>query len=355
MESQSQNVISIAYNQIPGIGILQTVGFSIMGAALAIYMVIELYKLLTVGRCDFITPIIKIAGAMAILYALVPIGTFLSAAMQTVTTTLLNQNVFVLASDAWAAAFEGVSGPLDFIKNLFSQITWLSLMTWFCLVSVIIIKLIVLDVLFPILLAVVVVTGSLSIPIGVFPGANTFKGWVLNLVEVSIWPLVFQILATLLFATFATQLGDINTESMTQLRQMYNQSQPDNWVEEAKLQADGESRARVEKLEDEVFYKFVKFLAIAATFGLLCLFTPLLARMIVRSDSAGVIGGIVTAASTTMLVRMTTMVSRRFSKAAGHLGRVAYKSPVAAKIKSLVSAGKDPAREMNERKSPKVA
>ena len=108
MESGLPNVIDIAYDKIPGLGALQTFGATVLGLALAVYMVVELYKLLVSGRCDFITPIVKIGGALLLLWSLVPIGTFLSSSLQRASVSLLNTNVFVLASDAWAAAFEGV-------------------------------------------------------------------------------------------------------------------------------------------------------------------------------------------------------------------------------------------------------
>ena len=354
MEEEAKNVISIAYDQIAGLGALQTLGGSILGAALGIYMVIELYRLVTTGRCDMVTPIIKIAGAILILYSLVPIGNFISDAMQSTSEKLLNTNVFVLASDAWTAAFEGVSGPIDFVSNLFSQITWLSLLTWLCLVIVIILKIVVIDVLFPILLGVVVITGALSIPIGVFPGANSMKGWVMNLVEISIWPLVFQILATMLFATFATQLQAVDSESMAALRQMYNDVQPDNMMEKVELMADKEKQAQVKAIESGVFKKFVKFLAIAAAYGLLCLFTPLLCRMIVRSESAGFVGGIVTAASTRMIARATSRVSNRFGRAAGYMGRYAYNSPIVQGMKNIAVGAKEKASAMDRRESVKA-
>jgi len=317
------NLITLAYDQIQGLGMLQSLGTTLLSLALAIYMLVELYKLIMSGQADFVTPIIKIGAALIIVNALIPIGGFLSDALDLASKALLKEDVNALAADAWAAAFEGVVDPgiTDYVKLLFSPIAWLCLLTYLGLVAIMVIKLLVIDIVCPILLAVVVVSGSLSVPISVFPGSCTMKGWIMNLVEVSIWPLVFHILTTLLFASFANQMKDINTQSMTELRMMYEDMTDMSWRDKMELQLDEKRSKEFNEKTQAIFFKFFKFLAIIAAYGFLCLFTPFLSRMIVRGESAGWMGGVAAAAGAAVIKKTGGFVAKKTGKYGWKFGK----------------------------------
>lgn len=320
---ESGNLITLAYDQIQGLGMLQSLGTTLLSLALAVYMLVELYKLIMSGQADFVTPIIKIGAALIIVNALIPIGGFLSDALDLASKALLKEDVNALAADAWAAAFEGVVDPgiTDYVKMIFSPIAWLCLLTYLGLVAIMVIKLLVIDIVCPILLAVVVVSGSLSVPISVFPGSVTMKGWIMNLVEVSIWPLVFHILTTLLFASFTTQMKDINTQSMTELRMMYEDLTDMDWMEKMALMSDKEEYDKFNEKTQAIFFKFFKFMAIIAAYGFLCLFTPFLSRMIVRGESAGWMGGVAAAAGAAVIKRTGTFVAKKTGRHGWRFGK----------------------------------
>ena len=128
---ESGSLITLAYDQIGGLGMLQSLGTTLLSLALAVYMLVELYKLTVNGQADFLTPVLKIGAAMLIVNALVPLGSFLSEALDMASKALLTEDVQMLAADAWAAAFEGVVDPgvTDYLKMFFSPMAWFCLLT----------------------------------------------------------------------------------------------------------------------------------------------------------------------------------------------------------------------------------
>lgn len=292
-------LITSAYSQVAGIATVQNLGSALLGLALAAWMLYELYRFLVAGQADFMTPILKVGGAILVLQAIVPIGDLLSSGMRELSDRVFDQNVAELATRAWTAAFEGVEdrGVMDKIEALFTPTFWMMAATNLELMAVVVIKVCIIDVLWPVMLALVLFAGVLTVPIGIFPGVNSAKGWFMNVVEVAIWPLVFQLVTTLLFACFAGQLA-----RMEELRDVWKQvdkleaQSADSWDEEesAQLQSQADSLAG----EDGKLKTLFKFLAINTAFMFLTLYTPALARKIVQSESAGYVGGAMVAVGT---------------------------------------------------------
>jgi len=242
--------------------------------------------------------------------------------------SVFEQNVSKLASEAWAAAFEGVSKPglLDYARAIFSPAAWLCLLTYLGLILVMVIKMLVIDVLWPVILGVVVFSGVIAVPIGVFPGVNSLKGWVMNLIEVSMWPIVFQIVITLLCATFATQLEDAK-----QLRIVWDHMDARDMADDmvfSGLTDEHEDKVVSDLMQDKygedvvipeevhgMLYTFVKYLAILGAYACLCLFTPILCRIIIRSESASTLGTMVAGLSTAVAIGAAKHLSDRYKRA----------------------------------------
>jgi hypothetical protein len=355
MEDKAKSLFMINYSDIPGIDTMRSVGMVLLTIALFVHMIVQMYKFVSTGKADFLTPILKIGIAMLIMNSLEAIGSYLSEAIAYTCEVMLNKNVLKMASDSWAAAFSGVSDPgaLDYIEALFSPTSWLCIMTYLGLIAIVLIKMVIIDVIFPIMLGVVIITGAISVPIGVFPGVNTFKGWFMNLIEIWIWPLVFQLLTTMLFATFSAQLQDVNKDSMTELRQSYDDIQLKMELDE--FHADMSWRdvdnysgyKEAQEKSDKLFYKFVKFLGIVAAYGVICLFTPFLARIIVRSESAGVIGGIMAAMATKLVTAPAKSFARMFRRRTTKVVHVHKVSGGNGKT----TEKKSPTQRLNERKA----
>ena len=291
-------LITSSYSQIEGFATLQGLGSALLGTALATWMLVALYRFLNHGQADFVTPILKIGAAMIVLNTIQPIGDFFASSMHYLSEQMFEKNVSELAASAWTAAFKGVQDPdlVDYVAALFSPVFWICLVTYLQLMGMMVIKLVVIDILWPVMFALVLFSGTVAVPIGVFPGMGTFKGWITNVIEVGIWPLTFQIVTTLLFACFQGQLA-----RMAELDAIWDKvDHLENVAEVHEVigndDAAAEVRQEIDKIEvDGVLFTLFKFWAINTAFAFLCIFTPFISRKIVRGESAGFLGGILSA------------------------------------------------------------
>jgi len=350
-------LITSSYSEIAGFATLRSLGTSLLWTALGAWMVVELYRLYMNGRADFFTPIIKIAAAVAIINALPGLGDVLASSMNAMADMMFEKNVQQLAAKAWTTAFKSADpGLIDTIKAIFSPVAWICLLTYLQLVGIMIIKFAVIDVIWPVMMGLVVFSGLLAVPIGVFPGVNSFKGWVLNVVEVSIWPLVFQLVTTLLLGCFSGQL-----ERLAALDVVWDKvDEMQERAEEAEMYGDVEGAARLrEEISnqgaDGPLFTLIKFLAINTAFAFLCIFTPFISRKIVRGESAGFLGGVMTAVATRIIYRAGAAAGRYVGGMVSSIGeRYAYNSPLLAKSAATGAGTQDPAERL-DRRSPAVA
>ena len=347
-------LITSSYSEIQGFGMLRAVGSSLLGLALVIYMAVEMYKLLNNGRADFLTPLIKIGAAMIILNCIVPIGDFFSSSMYLLSNAIFEENVNALAAKAWATAFDNVSDPgfLDYIEAFFSPVAWICLLTYLQLVGIMVIKLVIIDILWPVMFGLVLFSGVIAVPIGIFPGVNTFKGWCMNLVEVAIWPIVFQIVTTLLFACFSGQMARL--AEMEKIWEMNDQIEAEAEMVEHLVGSDRADKLRKEKNKevDGKMFTLFKYLAINTAFAFLTIFVPFISRKIVRGETAGFLGGIIAAYSARLVSRTITRAGKWLGGKGLAVGKYAFGSVFIKPFTKDAGGGggeKSPAEKMDKR------
>ena len=341
-------LITSSYSEIQGFGVLKSLGTTLLSLALVIYMAVEMYKLILNGRADFLTPIIKIGAAIIILNSIVPIGDFFSSSMYTMANALFEENVNALAAKAWAVAFDNVSDPgfFDYIEAIFSPVAWICLLTYLQLVGVMVIKLVIIDILWPVMFGLVLFSGTLSVPIGVFPGVKTFRGWCLNMVEVGIWPITFQIITTLLFACFSGQMARLaEMEKIWEKNDVLEAEAQGREMLGAHSKAEEIRKQKNQEVEGKMFTLF-KYLAINTAFAFLTIFTPFICRKIVRGETAGFLGGIVAAYSARLVTRTIVGLGRRVGGLGGKLYKYAHGSEFTKEAKGK---GQRPKKSQEQR------
>ena len=315
--------IKIAFDQdLPGFKAMQQMGNVALSVFLLILLTIELYRLIVSGSADFFTPLFKVGSALLLINALVPLQSGISESLAGLSKMVLQKDVMAIASDAFSAAFSGVTdiGIWDVTKVIFSPVSWLFLLIFLAMCAIIIIKLVVIDILCPVMLALVIATGTISIPIGVLPGTGTFKGWVLNVLEIASWPIIFSLISMVLFASFQSNLKDMNANTMTELQKIYETTQASlKETEGAVAEGNAPALAAREQMEnwmDQYWMKFIKFLALACAYGLICLSTPMIARAVIRGESVGVMAAAVGGLATAGVAKLGGGALGRFASAA---------------------------------------
>ncbi len=314
--------IKIAFDQdLPGFKAMQQMGNVALSAFLLILLTIELYRLIVSGSADFFSPLFKVGSALLLINALVPLQSGISESLAGLSKMLLQKDVMAIAADAFSAAFSGVTdiGIWDVTKVIFSPVSWLFLLIFLVMCAIILIKLIVIDILCPVMLALVIATGTVSIPIGVLPGTGTFRGWVLNVLEIASWPIIFSLISMVLFASFQSNLKDMNVNTMTELQKIYETTQASLKETEGAEEGNASAlaaRTQMENWMDQYWMKFIKFLALACAYGLICLSTPMIARAVIRGESVGVMASAVGGLATVGMAKLAGGTLGRFASAA---------------------------------------
>jgi hypothetical protein len=349
----TSRIVVTAYDKIPGIGTFQGLGTSLLMLALSIYMVIELYKFLTRGHADFVTPIIKIGAAIIVINSIIPIGSFLSGAVDAGANGIFDKQLNALAAQAFESAMDGVSDPsvTDYVKSIFSPSAWLGLLSWLFITATIVIKIVVIDIVWPVMFALVLFSGALSVPIGVFPGVNSAKNWAMNLVEIALWPLVFQLLISMLTGTFSGQLEQMakygtrwkiidavsTVNAISKVNPAFNDvsNKMNDAVDNLNKALEKDGQDKIDTSAHGLMFHLVRFLGYTAAFMFLCLFTPFIARKIVRGESAGFLGGVLSAAGTSLVVGAARFFTTRVAKNVNPTNianKVAHGSKIAEKF-----------------------
>ncbi|MEQ8275140.1 MAG: hypothetical protein RKU31_15835 [Deltaproteobacteria bacterium] len=276
-------------------------GRAILGLAFALWILRETFELATKGRCDFARPLIRVAFAYALLSALPTIGAWAASAAAEGGTTMFAANESRLFVAAYEHAVQNQIGPaaepgstmeiLGAVSSLFTVRGLVNQLSMIVYLGMQASKLVVLHVLWPVCLSLVVVGGTIAVPLGAIPGSKGIEGWIKNLVEVSLWPLVFNVILSLMVASLAGLLRQVQTIDFATLFDPVEGSQ-------AVLIA-------------------TRWWAVCIAYCLLVWFTPVVSALLVRSAPVAVLGGLIAA----QMIRLGSMVAT--GAASAGLGRFA--------------------------------
>jgi hypothetical protein len=269
-------LVSVNIQDVPGLQVLQGFSSSVLGLSLSVWLVLELYRLLVRGQCDFVTPIVRVGIGFAVVGSLPWIGDAVSGLFQSTSDQLAAQNSTALLGQAFQKALQDVESLdlLSAIGSFFSVKGLLSMGSLCLYLSMMILKVAIIDVLWPICMGLVVVLGLVAVPLGVLPGLTTLSGWFKNLIEVSLWPLVFQMLVGMMAASMkGTLQAVLNLQGV--------------WTD-AIL---GDASAGTTAVGTATgLMVLVRWWALCWGYVLLCLLTPLISSLAVRSEPVAAIG-----------------------------------------------------------------
>jgi len=272
-------LVSINLRDVAVFGALQSVGQKLLLLGFVAWLVVETYKLITRGQCDYLTPCVRVATGALLLTSLPQIHAVIASDMQGAASTLGDDNLKAMFTAAYqhalgdSAAATGSAGVMDamaMLANVFSLQGLMALGSVGLALGMMVTKILVLDILWPLCLGLVVVFGALAIPLGVLPGLGTLKGWVKNLLEVALWPIVFQAIVSLMVASFARYLSAMKNLDFGQV--LTDPTAP-----------------------AQDFLLLMRWWAFCLAYLFMTLMTPLFASMVVRSTPVGIVGGIVAA------------------------------------------------------------
>jgi hypothetical protein len=269
------DLVLIQYRNLPGLSELQALGAEVLGLALLLALAVEMYHLLVRGSCDFITPILRIGLAFAVIQNIEGLGRFLGGTAERIGQSMCKASEAELFAEAFkhavSQAYDQSAWEAALSMNLFSVKTALLLFACGLYLAMMLIKLLVVDVLWPICFGLTLVLGVLAVPLGLIPGGSA-RGWFRTLVEVALWPVVFQFLVAMMVGSFGGLLQQvIALDGLSLFSQGISL---------------GDASAAAEKLSQGVFV-VVRFWALCAGYCLLGLGTPAVSAILMRSAPVG--------------------------------------------------------------------
>src|SRR5260221_8365159 len=127
----AQDLIRTQLTNIPGFAWLQNIGWTILLIALLYQGGKELYRLAIEGRCDILTPVLRVLFAAAILKALPWIGTTVADIATYAGRTMADEQYTRLFVDAYAHAVGSTSeySTTSMLVSLLSPKAWFSVLS----------------------------------------------------------------------------------------------------------------------------------------------------------------------------------------------------------------------------------
>jgi hypothetical protein len=275
-------------------------GNALLSIGLALLVTIEMYKVARGSPADFLTPIFRVIIAAAVMNALIPIGSFIGSQAEIFANSQLQgeminrglasfMKVFEVKKLLDAGLFGGMSGMAETAASPAGIVFYFGVIVS---VLVIIVKYVLIDFVWSVLFVVVVATGAIAVPAGVLPGSKSFGGWIKNLFEIALWPVVFKLLVVLMITIQGATIDQILAADVS------------SWLDKM----DGSS----------VIWVVIKALSLNVAFGVIIVMTPYISRMIVRSESAAAVGSFATGMSLAAVTYVVSKVDARARKSGGN-------------------------------------
>ncbi len=295
MTDVGTSLVGMTIERLAVFSALQAFGQQVLYVALLVWLLYETRQLLLHGRCDYLTPVVRVAVGWVLLEGLPTIGTVAERGVLHFTRDVLG----AANHEQWIATMNHVlSGSLRIslvdVLTLFSLRAILVFGSSLLYLLMGIVKLLVIDVLWPLVFGVVLIFGTLAIPLGTLPGVGALTGWLRNLVEVALWPVVFQTLVALQVATFGGLLEQVRHLDLVSV---FTSFPPQSASDHASGVAGH-------------LGLLMQFWALCCAYTLMTLLTPLLSSWVVRSPPISAFGQVVAIRMAQVATHGASLVTR---------------------------------------------
>ena len=201
------DLIRVQFESMPALKTLESLGLVILTLATTIQIGQQAKAFIQGGTPNFVTPIVEAAFVAAIVSNISWFGTSVAELANGLSASLLSG----AKTDLFEVAFEQLAKGTGSISvfdlgNIFSLRTLLGTGSLALLLAMLVAKVVILDLLWPICFGLVILLGTVALPVGLLPGMGGFNGWSKNLIEVTLWPVIFAIIAALMTSAFGGYL-----------------------------------------------------------------------------------------------------------------------------------------------------
>ena len=237
----------------PAFASLKQIGYTVLSFGVLVQLVIQFYRHVTGQSAEFVTPLAKGVLGFALLGASERIGDAIYGAGMSLSESIAGDAQLAGLNAGVTKAFDALNADFG-LTDLVSLKFWISLISLMFVLAAFVAKFAVIDVIFPVYFMLVVMMGGIAISLSFLPGVETARGWLLSLIEVSLWPVIFQVVVAMMASTIGSAI-DI-------------------------------SQALDTAVESGGYGPLIQSLAVLFTLVFMCLATPVLAARLARGQTA---------------------------------------------------------------------
>ncbi len=185
-------------------------GIKILALMATIAFAREAYKLATGQQAKFLDVAARWAIAAVLVCGIPHIATWLQSTIQQAGNTLFEIADTASLEGSYKYAMSSFKCDnldwMDLIAMFATPTGWLLLFAQLVSLASMLVKLVIIDVLWPIVLNLTIIAGAVTVPVGFLDELDGLKTYLRNVASVACWPLLFALLMTGIAASFPQTL-----------------------------------------------------------------------------------------------------------------------------------------------------
>jgi hypothetical protein len=286
----------VSFTEVPGLGDTIAVGGKILLLILTIDLIRETTKMLRGTSADFVGVLVRGVAAATII-AVIPWASLqIADIVLGISKHLFEKGNVAMLDDSFKAAFGNftcdVSG-WEAIGLFFSKAGLLLLLAQAVLLVVLVMKMFIIDVMWPIMFCLVVYLGVITVPLSAMTELGGLWHYVRRVLAVAMWPITFGFLMVLIAATFPKTIEAVASKSVKvsceSIEGTAEAAGEHGGFAKGRKMAVHAAVADDKKTDD--FKGLMKYLAMCLGVVLLTWKTPQISSMMLGQDGSGGIAG----------------------------------------------------------------
>lgn len=285
------------FGEIPVLGGTVSIGLKILTIAVLIDLAREAARFARGLSADFVDVAIRaVVAAMAI--AMIPwLSLTLSQSVLAISNQLFGEGRTALLNESFRAALRNFdcdvgTGFFGGLEILFSPEGLLLILAHAILYAALLVKLVMIDVLWPIVFTLTVYLGVISIPVTFLKELGGLSHYIKGVISVALWPVVFSFLMVLVAAIFPKTIEAVANGKGTIVCEAILKPGTSSAAPSTTGSAGASSLVMPWKDDSGPFELVLKFLAISLGLVVFMIKTPAIASMAVGNPGQGITGAL---------------------------------------------------------------
>ena len=199
-------------SELAPMDVVRRLGLVIMHVVFVLLLVRQVLQFLRNGTADFFTPLLHYIIGLLCISFLPEIGKALVHTTRQVSSVIYaDQNITeFLATEGqhYDKTTNGYELNAAFLHFLNGE-SWLRLIARMFILAMLVLKVVLIDILWQVFFAMTTMLGAFTIPLSLMYGANALTAWFRSLLELMLWPIIYSVLMLIMNAVITDGDGFI--------------------------------------------------------------------------------------------------------------------------------------------------